>query len=84
MVSAGVNFHDVLVAMGRLDEKAVGKEGMLMGGEFAGRVARVGAGVERSWLWGHAVAGFGAETWSGWVVTRAGLVSKVPDWSGWD
>ena len=69
--AAGVNFVDVMVGMGEVDDVRT------LGAEFAGRIVETGAevsGLER----GHRVAGFAAGAFGPEVATSADLVVKAP------
>ena len=70
--ATGLNFRDVLNALGMYP----GDAGPL-GGEFAGRVVALGAGVETLAV-GERVMGVGAGTFATSVVTDAALVVPVP------
>ncbi len=70
--AAGLNFHDVLVAM-RLIEV-----GAPLGGEVCGRVVATGPGVE-GLATGDRVAGFAAPAFASEVTTSAALVVKAPE-----
>ena len=69
--AAGLNFHDVLVAMGVVDPDAA------LGGEFCGRVLEAGPGV-RGVQVGDRVLGFAAGTFGPEVVARAEVVVPAP------
>ena len=69
--AAGLNFHDVLVAMGVVDP------GAALGGEFCGRVLEAGPGV-RGIAVGDRVLGFAAGTFGPEVVARAEVVVPAP------
>ncbi|WP_308789574.1 SDR family NAD(P)-dependent oxidoreductase [Polyangium mundeleinium] len=70
--AAGLNFRDVLLAMGVLPDDAAGADGQgpRLGLECAGRVVAVGEGVTR-WSVGQEVLGFGARTFSSHVLARS-------------
>jgi acyl transferase domain-containing protein/NADPH:quinone reductase-like Zn-dependent oxidoreductase/NADP-dependent 3-hydroxy acid dehydrogenase YdfG/acyl carrier protein len=81
--AAGLNFRDVMYAMGLLPDEAVedGFAGASLGLEFSGVVTRVGPRV-RDLQAGDAVMGFGASCFASHVVTRADAVATMPDsWS---
>ena len=69
--AAGLNFHDVLVAMGVVDPDAA------LGGELCGRVLEVGPGVSGIAV-GDRVLGFATGTFGPEVVTRAEVVVPAP------
>ena len=80
--AAGLNFRDVMYALGLLPEEAVegGFAGATLGLEFAGIVERIGAGVQGVAV-GDAVLGFGGACFASHVVTRAQAVAPLP--AGW-
>lgn len=80
--AAGLNFRDVMYAMGLLPDEAVesGFAGANLGLEFSGIVTRVGAGV-RDVRPGEAVMGFGSACFASHVVTRRDAVVPIP--MGW-
>ncbi|MFC6669070.1 zinc-binding dehydrogenase [Marinobacterium aestuariivivens] len=81
-LASGLNFRDVMYAMGLLSDEAVenGFSGPTLGMEFAGEVVEVGEGVSelRS---GDRVMGFASACFSTRVVTPASALAKLPD--GW-
>ena len=81
--AVGLNFRDVMYAMGMLPDEAVenGFSGPSLGLEFAGTVSRVGSGV-REYKAGDAVMGFGPACFSSHIVTTAGAITRKPEnWS---
>ncbi|MDR3493781.1 MAG: type I polyketide synthase [Ancalomicrobiaceae bacterium] len=82
VIATGLNFRDVMLAMGVLDDEIVdgGKAGAVYGLECSGRVAAVGPGVS-----GHAVGdlvfGFAADAFSTHVVAAAEAFKPIPP--GW-
>ena len=81
--AVGLNFRDVMYAMGLLPDEAVenGFAGASLGLEFSGVVTRIGEGV-RDLQMGDAVMGFGPACFASHVLTRADAVSRIPDnWS---
>ncbi|MFX1671559.1 SDR family NAD(P)-dependent oxidoreductase [Paraburkholderia sp. A2WS-5] len=78
-VATGLNFRDVMYAMGLLSDEAVemGFAGATVGMELSGRVARVGADVT-SFKAGDAVLGFAPASFATRVVTRAGAITHKP------
>lgn len=82
-VAAGLNFRDVMYAMGLLPDEAVenGFSGASLGLEFSGVVSRVGRRVETVAV-GDPVMGFGPACFASHVVTSANAVTHKPDhWS---
>jgi acyl transferase domain-containing protein/NADPH:quinone reductase-like Zn-dependent oxidoreductase/acyl carrier protein len=77
--ATGLNFRDVMYALGLLSDDAIegGFAGPTLGLEFAGVVAGVGAGV-RGYAPGDRVVGFGPASFGNRVVTKAGCVSAIP------
>ncbi|QBQ98331.1 type I polyketide synthase [Paraburkholderia pallida] len=75
-VATGLNFRDVMYAMGLLSDEAVetGFAGATVGMELSGRVTRVGADVT-SFSAGDAVLGFAPASFATRVVTRAGAIT---------
>ena len=69
--AAGLNFHDVLVALRLVDADAP------LGGEFCGRVLEVGADVTEFSV-GDRVVGFAPAAFGPEAVTRAELVARAP------
>lgn len=76
---AGLNFRDVMFAMGLLPDEAVesGFAGATLGLEFAGTVTRVGSAVGDLRA-GEEVMGFGPACFASHVVTRAGALARKP------
>ena len=68
--AAGMNFRDVLIALGEIESPGIGFE-------FAGEVEAVGAGVTSVSV-GNRVFGFGLGCFGTRAVTPAHLVAKVP------
>lgn len=79
--AAGLNFKDILNAMGILDENAVagGLTARRLGLEVAGRVLRTGSGV-RHVKPGDAVIARVAEGFRGRVLATAHCVTHRPEW----
>ena len=69
--AAGLNFHDVLVAMGVVDPDAA------LGGEFCGRVLEAGPEV-RGFAAGDRVLGFASGTFGPEAVARAEVLAPAP------
>lgn len=78
-VATGLNFRDVMYAMGLLSDEAVetGFAGATVGMELSGRVMRVGAEVT-SFKPGDAVLGFAPASFATHVYTRAGAITHKP------
>nr|WP_264319184.1 SDR family NAD(P)-dependent oxidoreductase [Acidithiobacillus montserratensis] len=78
--SAGLNFRDVMYALGLLADEALenGFSGPSLGLEFAGRVRRVGAAVTR-WRTGDPVMGFAPASFSSRILTPENAVTAIPD-----
>lgn len=77
--ATGLNFRDVMVGMGLLDEGllAGGMSAAALGFECAGTVVRVGPQVEHLAV-GDKVMGFAAEAFASHVTSAAASFSKVP------
>jgi acyl transferase domain-containing protein/NADPH:quinone reductase-like Zn-dependent oxidoreductase/NADP-dependent 3-hydroxy acid dehydrogenase YdfG/acyl carrier protein len=77
--AAGLNFRDVLWAMGMLPEEALehGFAGATIGMECAGTVTRVGSAV-RDLSVGDRVMGFASSTFASHVTTRADGIGRLP------
>ncbi|KAA1008215.1 SDR family NAD(P)-dependent oxidoreductase [Paraburkholderia panacisoli] len=78
--ATGLNFRDVMYAMGLLSDEAVetGFAGATIGMELSGRIVRVGADVE-GWAPGDAVLGFAPASFATRVVTRATAIARKPE-----
>ncbi len=77
--AAGLNFRDVLWAMGMLPEEAVEKgfSGPTIGMECAGEIVRVGSDV-RDLRPGDRVVAFASSCFASHVTTAAGSVARIP------
>jgi phthiocerol/phenolphthiocerol synthesis type-I polyketide synthase C len=77
--ATGVNFRDVMYALGLLSDEAVenGFAGPTLGLECAGYVTAVGEGV-KAFRVGDAVVAFGPSSLSNRVVTKASAASQIP------
>jgi phthiocerol/phenolphthiocerol synthesis type-I polyketide synthase C len=77
--ATGVNFRDVMYALGLLSDEAVenGFAGPSLGLECAGYITAVGDGV-RGFRVGDAVVAFGPSSLSNRVITKAGAASQIP------
>lgn len=82
---AGLNFRDVLWAMGMLPEDAVEKgfSGPTIGMECAGEIVRVGEGVT-AFRPGDRVVAFASSCFASHVTTAAGSVGRLPDGIGFE
>lgn len=82
-VAAGLNFRDVMYAMGLLPDEALenGFSGPTLGMEMSGEIVAVGEQVTDLEV-GDRVMGFAPSCFSSRVVTPASAVSRIPeDWS---
>jgi NADPH:quinone reductase-like Zn-dependent oxidoreductase/acyl carrier protein len=81
-VASGLNFRDVMYAMGLLADEAVenGFSGPTLGMEFAGDVIEVGRDVTQ-FKAGDRVMGFASSCFSSRVLTQASALAAVPP--GW-
>jgi len=79
-VATGLNFRDVMYAMGLLSDEAVenGFAGATIGMELSGRVARVGRDVRR-FSPGDAVLGFAPASFASHVRTKAEAIAHKPE-----
>jgi phthiocerol/phenolphthiocerol synthesis type-I polyketide synthase C len=79
-IATGLNFRDVMYAMGLLSDEAVetGFAGTTVGMELSGRIVRVGADVE-GWAPGDPVVGFAPASFATRVTTRATAIARKPD-----
>ena len=80
IAAAGLNFRDVMLATGLLDDDVLddGLAGAVFGFECAGRVVRVGADVTHL-APGDAVMGFGRESFATHSTADARVFTAVPD-----
>jgi NADPH:quinone reductase-like Zn-dependent oxidoreductase len=80
IAAAGLNFRDVMLANGLLDDDVLddGMAGAVFGFECAGRVVRVGEGVTHLQP-GDCVMGFGRESFASHSTADARVFTKVPD-----
>ncbi|MEP6999079.1 MAG: SDR family NAD(P)-dependent oxidoreductase [bacterium] len=76
---AGLNFKDVMLAMGMLPDHALDAShgGWTLGREFAGRVVRIGEGVTNVSV-GDDVLGLGSSAFGSFCTTFAGAVVRRP------
>ncbi|WP_321791096.1 SDR family NAD(P)-dependent oxidoreductase [Burkholderia pyrrocinia] len=79
-VATGLNFRDVMYAMGLLSDEAVetGFAGATIGMELSGRVVRVGTGVT-AFAPGDAVLGFAPASFATRVRTRTQAIALKPE-----
>ena len=79
-VATGLNFRDVMYAMGLLSDEAVenGFAGATIGMELSGRVARVGRNVRR-FVPGDAVLGFAPASFASHVRTSSNAIAHKPE-----
>ena len=80
IAGAGLNFRDVMLASGLLDDDVLddGMAGAVFGFECAGRVLRTGSGVTHLQT-GDVVMGFGRESFATALTADARVFTKVPD-----
>jgi phthiocerol/phenolphthiocerol synthesis type-I polyketide synthase C len=78
--ATGVNFRDIMYALGLLSDEAVesGFAGPSLGLEFAGVVTRVGDGCGGPSV-GQAVVGFAPSSFADYLVTRSSAVAPMPE-----
>nr|WP_314073712.1 SDR family NAD(P)-dependent oxidoreductase [uncultured Roseococcus sp.] len=79
VVASGLNFRDVMLGLGLLDDEILG-EGLTIGSrgfEFAGRVSTVGRSVT-SWHPGDRVMGFGGGAFASHLCVPASSLTRVP------
>ncbi|MGU7771057.1 SDR family NAD(P)-dependent oxidoreductase [Burkholderia sp. MR1-5-21] len=78
--ATGLNFRDIMYAMGLLSDEAVetGFAGATIGMELSGRVVRVGADVT-GFAPGDAVLGFAPASFATRVTTRAAAIAHKPE-----
>ncbi len=83
--AAGLNFRDVLMALGALPDDGVGadKYGPRIGGECAGRIVAVGNGVS-GFVAGQAVIATGARAFGTLMITRHEFCAHKPDNLSWE
>lgn len=79
IAAAGLNFRDVMLATGLLDDDVLddGLAGAVLGFECAGRILRVGSDVTGLAV-GDAVMGFGRETFATHTTADARVFTTVP------
>jgi polyketide synthase 12/epothilone polyketide synthase D len=77
VAAAGLNFLDVLLALGAIEESEVGPSGPALGFELAGRIARVGPGVT-GLVEGQEVIAVAPRGLGSFVLTSSQLVVPKP------
>lgn len=79
--ATGLNFRDVMYALGLLSDEAIenGYAGASLGLEFAGTVLRAGALAGQQYQPGDAVVGFGPASFADRVVTKTDAVARIPE-----
>lgn len=79
--ATGLNFRDVMFALGLLSDEAIenGFSGPTMGFEFSGVVHGKGAAVLGDFAPGDRVVGFGPRSFANRLVTNANAVARVPE-----
>lgn len=79
VAATGLNFRDVMYALGMLSDEAIenGFAGATLGLEFAGTVTRAGADVQ-GFAAGDRVVGFGPASFADRVLTAPAAVARVP------
>ncbi len=83
IAAAGLNFRDVMLASGLLDDDVLddGMAGAVLGFECAGEVLRVGEGISHLQP-GDTVMGFGRESFATHATADARVFVRVPDGIG--
>ena len=78
--SSGLNFRDIMLATGLLDDDVLddGLAGAVFGFECAGRVVAVGSNVTDLAI-GDAVTGFGRQSFASHSTADQGVFTKLPD-----
>ena len=78
--SSGLNFRDIMLATGLLDDDVLddGLAGAVFGFECAGRVVAVGSEVTDLAV-GDAVTGFGRQSFASYATADAGVFTRLPD-----
>jgi acyl transferase domain-containing protein/NADPH:quinone reductase-like Zn-dependent oxidoreductase/acyl carrier protein len=78
--SSGLNFRDIMLATGLLDDDVLddGLAGAVFGFECAGRVVAVGSDVTELAI-GDAVTGFGRQSFASHSTADVGVFTKLPD-----
>ena len=78
--ATGLNFRDVMYALGLLSDEAIenGFSGPTLGFEFAGTVRGKGDDVEGDFAVGDRVVGFGPCSFATSLVTNANAVARIP------
>jgi len=78
--SSGLNFRDIMLATGLLDDDVLddGLAGAVFGFECAGRVVSVGSDVTELAV-GDAVTGFGRQSFASYSTADVGVFTRLPD-----
>lgn len=78
--ATGLNFRDVMYALGLLSDEAIenGFSGPTLGFEFAGTVTALGAAAQGGFHPGDRVVGFGPSSFANALVTNANAVARIP------
>ena len=78
--ASGLNFRDVMYALGLLADEAIenGFAGPTLGLEFSGTVSRVGRNVT-GYAIGDQIVGFGPASFSNRVLTQPSAISHIPN-----
>jgi NADPH:quinone reductase-like Zn-dependent oxidoreductase/NAD(P)-dependent dehydrogenase (short-subunit alcohol dehydrogenase family)/acyl carrier protein len=81
--ATGLNFRDVMYALGLLSDEAIehGFAGPTLGLEFAGRVVRTGPNVDRFQA-GDSVVGFGPASFSDRLIADTHALAAIPNGIG--
>ena len=79
--ATGLNFRDVMFALGLLSDEAIenGFSGPTMGFEFSGVVHGKGSAVFGDFAPGDRVVGFGPRSFANRLVTNANAVARIPE-----
>ncbi|QKZ06101.1 type I polyketide synthase [Pseudomonas eucalypticola] len=79
--ATGLNFRDVMYALGLLSDEAIenGFSGPTLGFEFAGVVRGKGGDVQGDFQPGDRVVGFGPRSFANRLVTQANAVARIPE-----
>jgi phthiocerol/phenolphthiocerol synthesis type-I polyketide synthase C len=80
VVATGLNFRDLMLTLGLLDEEILG-EGATTGSvgfEFSGTVTRAGPGEAENWPLGTAVMGFARDAFTSHLIVPAQQVVRAP------
>lgn len=77
--ATGLNFRDVMYALGLLSDEAIenGFAGPTLGLEFAGTIRKLGSKV-KGFMPGDSVVGFGPSSFGNIAVTKASAITHIP------